>query len=192
MRIAIIAHHRSGSNSISQWLSMELGYKWITEPYNMDDEYWNHDKEERHQNSLINNNIVVKYIYGQFTDSKQIIEIIKSFDKLIILTRDNVRECAISSLYTKVTNKYHDKYVLNIDWLNKNENQIEEEMYNINITNNKLKNIKEGLQITYEGIFETKEDIAKLKDYLKLSELRYDNFIDKKNKYTNTKREKLL
>jgi hypothetical protein len=27
MRIAIIAHHRSGSNSVSQWLSMELGYK---------------------------------------------------------------------------------------------------------------------------------------------------------------------
>jgi hypothetical protein len=192
MRIAIIAHHRSGSNTISQWLSMELGYKWITEPYNMDNKYWNNDREKRYKNSLTNDNIIVKYIYGQFTESKQLIETINAFDKLIILTRNNIRECAISSLYTKVTNKYHDKYVLNIDWLNKNENQIEEEMYNINITNNKLKNIKEGLQITYEGIFETKEDIPKLKDYLKLGELRYDNFIDKKNKYTDTKREKLL
>ena len=62
MRIAIIAHHRSGSNTISQWLSMELSYKWITEPYNMDNKYWNNDREKRYKNSLTNDNIIVKYI----------------------------------------------------------------------------------------------------------------------------------
>jgi hypothetical protein len=74
---------------------------------------------------------------------------------------------------------------LDTTWLKENEKQIENVMYDINISNNKLKNITEGLQITYEGIFYTKEDVIKLKDYLKLDVLKYVNFIDKKNRYQN-------
>ena len=185
MRVAIIAHHRSGSTNLSKWLSMELGYDWISEPYNTDTKYWNNNVKERYQKSLVNDNIVVKYIYNQFTDKTQIIETINSFDKLIILTRDNIRECAISSIYVNIINKAHNSYILDTTWLRENEKQIENVMYDINISNNKLKNITEGLQITYEGIFYTKEDVIKLKDYLKLDVLKYVNFIDKKNRYQN-------
>jgi hypothetical protein len=185
MRVAIIAHHRSGSTNLSKWLSMELGYDWVTEPYNTDTKYWNNDVKKRYQKSLVNDNIVVKYIYNQFTEEHQIIKTINSFDKLIILTRDNIRECAISSIYVNITKNAHTNYILDTNWLKENEKQIENVMYDINISNNKLKNITEGLQITYEGIFYTKEDVIKLKDYLKLDVLKYVNFIDKKNRYQN-------
>ena len=54
MRVAIIAHHRSGSTNLSKWLSMELGYEWISEPYNTDTKYWNNNVKERYQKSLVN------------------------------------------------------------------------------------------------------------------------------------------
>ena len=182
MRIAIISHHRSGSTTISEWLSLELGYEWINEPFNVLNDDW----KIRHQNSLIMDKVLVKFIHNHFINENQIDEIIDTFDKVITLTRNNVRDCAISAVHANEVKNCHDKYRLSEGWLDKNEDEINDEIDKISYNNGVIKNIKPALHITYEGIFDTKEDIVKLKDYLKLGNLQYTDLIDKKNRYQIT------
>jgi hypothetical protein len=185
MRIAIIAHHRTGSTTISDWLSTELGYEWLNEPFNSTKAPYN--LEEIDQNSLLKENILVKYIYHHFTDkTNQIEEIINTYDKVITLTRENVEECAISAHYAKITGECHVNYSLNNNWLNRNKNQIKEIIESVIYDNDKIKNIKSTLHVTYEGIFYTKEDIKKLKDCLKIENLEHTHLIDIKNRYRIT------
>jgi hypothetical protein len=179
MKVAIIAHHRTGSTALSNWLSLELGYKWIDEPLNSHNISYN-------QNTFTKDNILVKYIYQHFTNQTQIDEIINIFDKVIILTRNNLRECAISIVHANSSYNCHTKYKIDETWLNNNEKLIENKIYNLTHCNSEIKKITGGLHITYEGIFENKEDIPKLKEYLKLGDLKYTDAIDKKNRYQVT------
>ena len=182
MRILIIAHHRSGSTSFGKWLSMELNYQWVIEPYNDDTNEWNNDQNERIYLAFNSPNVVSKFLYSDFKSENQIEETINSFDKVILLKRNNVKESAISILIANETNKYHNKYKINNHWLEENKEKIENESLSFIKINNEISKLN-GLQITYEGIYNTKEDIEKVKNYIEINEFKYLHYIDKKMRY---------
>ena len=175
MRILIIAHHRSGSTSFGKWLSMELNYQYVNEPYN-------NNQNERLYSAFNSLNVVSKFLYSDFKNKTQIEETINLFDKVILLKRNNVRESAVSILIAKETNKYHHKYKINNHWVEENKDKIYNESLNFIKINNEISKLN-GLQITYEGIYDTQEDIEKVKNYIEIDEFKYLHYIDKKMRY---------
>ena len=51
--------------------------------------------------------------------------------------------------------------------------------------NNFVKEIDNSLQITYEGIYQNKNDIEKVKKYIGINDLKYVDMLDNKNRYRN-------
>jgi hypothetical protein len=184
MRILIIAHQRSGSTNFAKWLSAELNHLCILEPFNTDNSNWNWDKDKRMHFSLTEKNIVCKCIYTQFTDNGVIEKWISLFDKIILLKRNNIRNSIISEIYANSVGIYHDTYKIDNDWIIKNENKIEENIPKFTKYNKEIDELK-GLHITYEGIYDTNEDIEKVKNYLQIDKLNYTSYIDKKRRYQN-------
>jgi LPS sulfotransferase NodH len=191
MRVLIIAHHRSGSTSFGQWLSMELGYLWIPEPYNTDTHEWNWDRNKRIEYAFNSPDIVSKFGYCQFENYNQIQDTINAFDKVILLKRNNIRESAISTLMANDTQKWHDKYQITEEWLEMNKNRIEEEMISFVKINDEISKL-DGLQITYEGIYNTKTDIENVRKYIGIDTLKYTHYIDKMYRYQNNTNKKSM
>ncbi len=98
MRILIIAHQRSGSTSLARWLSMELNHQCILEPFNDDKDYWNYDKNKKLDLSINEKNIVCKCLYIQFPKDFIIEKWSTTFDKIILLKRNNIRDSIISEI----------------------------------------------------------------------------------------------
>lgn len=193
MRIAIISHYRSGSTSFCRWLSSELNLPLIIEPYNID-VYWNKNRVNNIESALHLENVVVKYLYNQFENEQQLFNVLNSFDKILLLTRENEIDSAISAVYAEETKKYHNTYFIDTNWINKHNGNIELEIENIKVLKNKINNISNGLHITYENIFVQTTDIIKIKEYIgiELFKNEYNYLLDNKRRYRNNKSKKLL
>ena len=168
MRILIIALARSGGYQLNEWLALELGYKMIHEPiYN--------------NKSIEGNDIVVKYNIGEIENRIDID--LSNWDKIIGLMRTDVRECAISSLKAVQTNEWRGGYEVNSEWINQNETDIKHFEEWINKRNDYLNTIKEiQLKVTYERIYNTKEDIQRIKDYIGMTNTKYEHLLDNTNR----------
>ncbi len=168
MKVLILAVGRSGGYRLSQWLSMEFGYKQIHEP--------------KDKNYIPNDGEIVKELIIDKPNT------IKCYDKVIGLIRENVDEAAVSQLRGMKSNKWHENYIVTNDWLNDNQNEINETKLDILKLNDSVLNDKDiQLVVTYEKIYNTKEDVEKLKDFLNIKEFNYLNHIDKKYKYRSNK-----
>ena len=191
MRILIIAHQRSGSTSLARWLSMELKHQCILEPFNDDKDYWNYDKNKKLDLSINEKNIVCKCLYIQFPKDFMIEKWSTTFDKIILLKRNNIRDSIISEIKANESKNYDGNYTIDGEWIEKNKKIIEERVSVFTEYNDKIDKLN-GLHITYEGIYNTKEDIENVKKYLEIKELKYSHFIDKKFRYQNNKNTKEL
>jgi hypothetical protein len=193
MRIAIISHYRSGSTMFSRWLSLELGYYLIIEPYNTD-KSWNKNREYNIEQSLQLENVVVKYLYNQFNTPMEIESVLNSFDKIILLIRQNDKESAISAVYADENKKFHNTYFIDDMWIDNHIGLIENEIINLTMLKDKIKNISNGLLVTYENIFEEKIDIDKIKNYIGLDMFKHNHMhvLDKKYRYKNNKSKELI
>jgi len=181
MRILIIAHARTGSTTIANWISSSLKYKCIFESFNtyMPEKYDGRD------------NVVVKELYNHFKNETELNEFIKLFDKIIALTRTNEMEVSISMFYgnTQKNFKWSEPYELSDEWIEQNKKEILSNIEKITYTQNKIKNIPNTLQITYEGIFTNKSDIVAVKNYVGISTNKYDKLLSNKLKYRNRKKD---
>ena len=102
-------------------------------------------------------------------------------DKIICLTRNDIKECAISLQTFIRKDKYEQYNIINTDWLNLNENEFKKNEEYLNKSKLEILNVTNCLQVTYEDIFETKKDIQKLVNYLEINKLRHSdklNIID--------------
>lgn len=168
MRILIIALARSGGYQLNEWLSLELGYKMIHEPI-------------RTNQSIEGDNIVVKYLINEIENRTDIDY--TNWDKIIGLTRLNVRECAISQTKAVQTNKWRDGYEISREWINENEIDIKHFEEWVIEQNEYLNTIKEiQLQVAYERIYNTKEDIQRIKDYTGITNTKYEHLLDNTNR----------
>jgi hypothetical protein len=164
MRILIIALMRSGGYQLNEWLAKELGYEMIHEPI-------------RTNQSIEGDNIVVKCLVGEMD-----IDLTK-WDKIIGLTREDIWECAKSSVYAEQTKKWHIRYEMTNKWIEDNKENIIKKESNIK---NEINFIKElngiQLQVTYERIYNTKEDIERIKDYIGIKNTKYEYLLDNRNR----------
>jgi hypothetical protein len=179
MRILIISLGRSGGYQLNEWLSLELNYRMIHEP-------------NKTNESTEGNNIVVKYIINEMDD----VNInYTTWDKIIGLTRNDIRECAISQTMGVQKNQWRVGYEVTDEWIKENETTIQYYEGWVSDKIHSINQIKEiNLMVTYEGIYYTKEDIQKIKDYIGISNTKYEHLLDNSNRLrnrTNSKR-KLL
>ena len=171
MRILIIALGRSGGYQLNEWLALELGYKMIHEPI-------------RTNQSIEGDNIVVKYLINEIEDRTDIDYI--NWEKIIGLTRMDVRECAISQTKALQTNEWRGGYEVSNEWIKENEIDINYFEEWVNKQNDYLNTINEiQLQVTYERIYNTKEDIQRIKDYIGITNTKYEHLLDNTNRLRN-------
>ena len=176
MRILIIALKRSGGHQLNEWLALELGYKMIHEPI-------------RTNQSVEGDNIVVKYLVNEI-ENKMDIDF-TNWNKIIGLTRMDVRECAISQTRAVQTNEWRVGYEVSGEWINQNETDIKHFEEWVNKRNDYLNKIKEiQLKVTYEGIYNTKEDIQRIKDYIGITNTKYEHLLDSTNRLRNRSKTK--
>lgn len=155
---------RCGSTQLSKWLSTELNYKWYNEPHN--------DVVETEQPQLGENNIVVKEIWHHIHQLPNFKKYISSFDKVIGLIRENIRECAISIQHFRYVShdKKHSPYYINDEWIINNDSEIQRLYSEIIERNEEIRNNTPFL-VTYEGIYESGNDKQKLIDYLAIKNI---------------------
>ena len=129
-------------------------------------------------------NIVVKYLITNIEE--EIVIDYKNWDKIIGLTREDVRECAISLTKSLETQEWRKGYNVSEEWVKENETTIQyyEEWANDKIQSiNQIKEIE--LMVTYEGIYNTKEDIQRVKDYIGITSTKYEHLLDNTNRLRN-------
>jgi len=176
MRILIIALARSGGYQLNEWLALELGYKMIHEPI-------------RTNESIEGDNIVVKYLINEI-ENRNDIDLL-NWDKIIGLTRTDARECAISQTQAWQTKKWRSGYEVSDEWIVENEIDIKHFEEWVNKRNDYLNGINEiDLRVTYERIYNTKEDIQRIKDYIGITNTKYEHLLDNTNRLRNRSKTK--
>jgi len=180
MRILIISPQRTGGNVFSKWLSFELSYKWVHEPFNI-----NNNLLDKISYFMELDNVVMKlnpFEWRNYYDDKTLYS---SFDKIIGLNREDVLDSSIS--YTKAleTNNFTKKYNVDEKWIEDNKEEIYNNLKYLSNLNNFVKEIDNSLQITYEGIYQNKNDIEKVKKYIGINDLKYVDMLSNKNRYRN-------
>lgn len=194
MRILIIATVRTGGFQLGSWLANEMGYKFIHEPRILRENIIYHIPPDNIMvyEPLINSklstrdNIVVKYLVNDYEELTKYIDI-KSWDKIIGIFRKNKTEAAESFVKAYETQNWHTKhYKITDSWLEKNKHKIEEYIDKLEYHYAKINDIKEiELMVTYEGIYNTKEDIQKIIDYVEISKTKYDILLNNTNRMRN-------
>ena len=175
-RILILATARSGSTRLMEWISYELGITSIDEPFNTNKL---HNKEK-----LKNKNVVVKELINH-TFNIDLRSFIDSFDIVITLRRENTFECAISLQYSIENHKEHSTYVIDTKWIDSRNEILNELVIGIESIGNIVINTESDLAITYEGIYENKNDITKVCELLEINNPKYLGMLEKKYKLRN-------
>ena len=174
MKILILAHPRSGSTTLGNWLSKELNYTFFDEPNNLKNgiQIWG------------DNNYVVKDLYNHLVSNNIDIEEYKSgFDYVIGLYRMNVKDIWISMQHANKTKRHHSQYKLSNAEIEEYEKSITENLTE-GITKERKKIIEySNIVLVYEKIYETKEDIERLKNFLNIENFKYLDMLDNKNRY---------
>lgn len=174
MNICILSYSRVGGTSLGNWLSKEFDIKYIHEPFN-----------ENHKHIYKNINLLKnKYVIKLAPEDLNKI----SGDKITIgLIRENVYDCAISNLKALQSNRWHSPYIVDDFWLEKNKIELEEISKNVFNQNIKIKNLQLDIVVSYEGLYETGEDIKKIQNLLNIKALKYPELMNKSLKYRNGK-----
>jgi hypothetical protein len=155
---------------------MELEHKMIHEPI-----YTNQ--------SIEGNNIVVKYNISEIENRMDID--LTNWDKIIGLTREDARECSISHTKAVQRKEWRNGYEVSDEWIKENEIDIKYFEEWVNNTIDYFNTIKEiQLKVTYEGIYDTKEDIQRIKDYIGLTSTKYEHLLDNTNRLRNRRKTK--
>jgi len=193
MRILVLTHGRSGGLSISRWIQNELRYKLHHEPFIQ------YDNDFLDNVILKEDNVVIKdFPFNLTLKGYDVYKFIKTFDKVILHKRLNLRDLAISLVNGWHRNKkdenkishWHEKYELNEEWIENNIHLIKNEEKDILKRDNLLYQIYDnndiqGLRTTYENIFENKDDIIKIVQYLGIQKPEWLDILDSRHKLRN-------
>lgn len=146
MKILLIGNGRTGSYTVCKWLSKELNLNFIVET----DVHFNYKTEDNFiiKRTLSNNNFDL--------------EDVTYFDKIIILYRKNTLNQSESNTHAILKNKWHHYsdditdgyYEIDEDFLIKNHETIWNSKYQLNNEKNEMLNLKFGIKVSYEEIFE--------------------------------------
>ena len=169
---------RTGSTTLARWLALELGYKLYSEPHC--------DIVEVDKPLDSEDNIVVKEIWHHIEGMVGLNDYIKGFDRVIGLVREDIRDCSISIVHFKDLDwkDKHNRYMINEEWIAQNEEEIQRLYSEIKDRNDKIQRIC-SFNVTYEGIYNTKEDLDRLCSYIGLKELKHSYLLGSEYKLRN-------
>ena len=161
MKILLISNGRTGSYTVCEWLSKELNIKFITE---IDDSL---------DYKVEDNFILKRTLSNNDFDLKDIIY----FDKIIVLYRENTLNQSESGLYAILKNKWHHTsdditdgyYEIDEDFFIKNHETIWNSKYQLDEEKNVMLNLKFGIKVSYEEIFEEEVGEKIISNYLDFS-----------------------
>lgn len=169
MRILVLKHRRAGAFVLSQWIASELQLHYYHEPLGEEHPFNRHNAER----ALYGDNVVIEEIPESIKEfGVDYNDYLNTFDKIVCLTRKDLRECAISMQTFIQKNKYEQYNIITADWLNLNEQEFQANEKYLNKSKLEVLDVTNALQVTYEDIFETKNDISKLCNYLEIKNLR--------------------
>ncbi len=175
MRILVYALPRTGSNNLTHYIANSLHYREIIEPYN---EYRFWDKDITEFDIWERDNVVIKMIIGQ---GNYCYEDIKSkFDKVVILSRNNIKEQAESYIHATKSVDWHANYVYDSSKINQEEYLVTYNKFKDRIV--ELKSI-DNFQVTYEDIYTTGLDIERLNNHLGITSQSFRFMLDPRNRY---------
>ena len=180
MRILIISPQRTGGTVFSKWLSFELSYKWLTEPFNINSNLHYEISYLMEVEDVVMKLNPLEWSYNYIDN-----QFYSSFDKIIGLTRNDVLDSSISYTKSVETGNFTKRYVVDEKWIEDNKEEIYNNLKELSKINNFVKEIDNSLQITYEGIYQNKNDIEKVKKYIGINDLKYVDMLDNKNRYRN-------
>ncbi len=185
MRVLIFTHPRSGGKSFLDWIVRE---KKKFYPYH---EPYLKDKQILRE-VMNDDNIVVKtfpiYLSQYEIDTE---EFCQSFDKVICHTRENLLDLAISitrgnELSGKKDFNWHHTYKVDYTWILENQSKIDDVLDSILPIHESINNLNvDCIKTTYDGIFENKNDISKLLDYLEIEEPIHLDILNKRHRLRN-------
>lgn len=169
MKILILSHTRCGSTTLCKWISNELHYVLDESPYD----------RNQFNDVFEKNNIIRKIVVEEYFPTN---EEISKFDKVIFLSRKNTIDAAISHISANNLQEWHIEYEVTDDWIKENKVKI------INISNyigrlkTKLNNYV-GFHVTYEDIYENKNSIGEILEYLNINNPRHLERLNYENRY---------
>ena len=184
MRVLILTHERSGGMSLLNWLERELGLNSYHEPFNTN---------IGPTDILTLDNIIVKEFPHHIEDWCKISlnAFISTFDYVIVLTRENTYESAISSVFMgskeRGSEHAHTIYTMNEEWIKKYESSISIKQKELDGKIQILKNIPNALQVTYENIYENTDDITRIRQYVGLKFIVHRDMLNNKYRLRNGK-----
>lgn len=169
MRILVLSHTRSGSTTLCKWLSKELNLFLDETPY----------EKDKFNYVFESDNIIKKIVVEEYYPTK---EDISKFDKVISLIRENSTESSISFIQSKNVDVWHNQYEITTEWIDENENKISEQIHKYNEMKLRLKDYK-VFQTTYEAIYQNKNDVNKILNYMNIDSPKYLDMLNYDRKY---------
>lgn len=151
MKILIISLPRTGSTSLLNKLSEENNLQLIFEPWDGSDRY-------RYNSSMVNcclKTMIYHIPLGYENVITGYVELVKEFDKVILLSRRDLKECGESWAYLKHHN--HKGFDSTRPYVWKNPPDVDKHTEDINKWNNELIEISKILNVDityYEDIFD--------------------------------------
>ena len=150
MKILIYTTHRTGSTSLANFLMFNYSYDY--QRY----EYFKKMKD------TLPNDIIIKLTPNEedYNNVKHL------FDNRIILIREDIKSQAESRVFSEKFGKKFSSYSIPNNFINDFESEMVNMYSIIESENEKLKQIKDCLILTYEELYKSDIGISKLEEYL--------------------------
>jgi hypothetical protein len=193
MRILICTHGRSGGMGLLAWITREMGPGYNS--YHEPDIINNKDLLEEINGK--DNCIVKIFPYWTKYGGIDLDKFVDSFDKVILHKRENKIETAISMAYSEVETlkilksggviDCHQTYKIDDKWIEDHSDLIQRVINDDRLMNCGLDLIKreDALHTTYEKIFDGKEDVERVIEYLGIKNPEHTYTLDKKYRLRN-------
>ena len=178
MRILIYAIPRTGSTTLGRYIANSFGYKYLSEPYGEFSKI--HNKNDIPYTWDLSD-VVVKTIHNQIDMTSE--KLFEKFDKVVILTRENVKEQSLSFHYAYENNQFLKPYVLNDFKID--EVKLNTLLNSFDSDKNELLNLN-GFHITYEQIYQNADKLNDLDEYLEITDKKYRYMLNSENRYRKT------
>ena len=136
---------------------------------------------------IINNFHATFYRFTQ--NNIDVLSFIKTYDKVICHLRSNPLDVAISLTHSKITRNFNYTYEIDNEFLELNKEMISnqiEVVKNFYYQDIKKYNDVKSLYTTYDGIFNSGEDVSKIMNYLNINELKHNDLIGNDKKYSKS------
>lgn len=171
MKILSYTGYRTGSRSLGEWLSSELGITYYHEPFNLN----NPTSLKRYADFNLDN-IDEGIIKISPRDDLKFSEVSSKFDKRIVLYRENTKEQAESILWANEKQLWHNTivdsklinahYTIPAEWLDANTNEIECIKDSLEKEKELFKTLEDCILLTYEELYFSDLGIQKIEDYI--------------------------